>query len=490
MQTGAPLQPEGDRSPLRELLAVAGPAVVTMISPAIMQFTDAIMVARLGPTAVAAQGNGAMATFIVMAVIAGLLSVVNTFAAQNFGAKRYERCGRYGWTAFWLSLWFAILAAPLAFVVEDFFRLIGHGKGSDAARDLLRMETQYAAILLAFAVFPSSVARGLGQFFYGIHRPNVVMVSTIVANLVNILASYLLIFGVAGLPALGVAGAAIGTVIGHVVEMLIPFALFLSREFDAKYATRVTWRPAWEPLRETLKLGWPAALHFGNEVACWGLFMAWVVPAAVDEEHAPAAIAASYIALNWLKLGFLPVVGLSFGVTAVVGAQIGKGNPDAASHRAMLGLRIGMLYMVVLGVAMLALRVPMAQIFVDKDAALADPDLAAKTLAAGAKIIALMAIFQAFDALGIVMGGALRGAGDTTWPGLVVVGTAWGILIGGGFLAGRLAPSLGSVGPWIAAGAFLGISGLALFWRFKAGKWRTFDILHRDPGEAPSLVAS
>jgi MATE family multidrug resistance protein len=490
MQPGAPLQPEGDRSPLRELLAVAGPAVVTMVSPAIMQFADAVMVARISPTAVAAQGNGSMAAFIAMAVIAGLVSVINTFAAQNYGAKRYNRCGRYGWTAFWLSLWCSILVAPLAFFVDDFFRLLGHGEGSDAARDLLRMETQYAAILIAFAVFPSSVARGIGQFFYGIHRPNVVMVSTIVANLVNILASYLLIFGIAGLPALGVAGAAIGTVIGHVVEMLIPMALFLSREFDAKYTTRTTWRPSFAPIREILKLGWPAALHFGNEIACWGLFMAWVVPAAVIEEDAPAAIAASYIALNWLKLGFLPVVGLSFGVTAVVGAQIGKGKPDAALHRTMLGLRIGMLYMVVLGVVMLVLRVPMAQIFVDKDAALADPDLAAKTLSAGAKIIALMAIFQAFDALAIVMGGALRGAGDTAWPGLVVVGSAWGILIGGGLLVGRLAPSLGSVGPWLAAGAYLGISGLALYWRFKAGKWRTFDILSRDPGEAPSRVAS
>lgn len=490
MQPGAPLQPEGDPSPLRELLAVAGPAVVTMISPAIMQFVDAVMVARLGPTAVAAQGNGAMATFIVMAVIAGLVSVINTFAAQNFGAKRFDRCGRYGWTGVWLSLWCSILVLPLVFFVDDFFRLIGHGQGSDASLELLRLETEYATILLAFAVFPSSVARGLGQFFYGIHRPNVVMVATIAANLVNIVASYFLIFGVAGLPALGVAGAAIGTVIGHVVEMLVPMALFLSREFDAKYATRHTWRPAWAPLRETLKLGWPAAFHFGNEVACWGLFMSWVVPAAVLPADAPAAIAASYIALNWLKLGFLPVVGLSFGVTAVVGAQIGKGNADGASHRAMLGVKLGMLYMLALGVLMLLLREPMVRIFVDKDAALENPELASQTLAAGAKIVALMAIFQAFDALGIVMGGALRGAGDTTWPGVVMVASGWSILIGGGFVVGAVLPDLGSVGPWLAAGLYLGVSGSALLWRFKAGKWRTFDLLNRDPGEAPTLVAS
>lgn len=482
----ATLQPAGRQSPLRELLAVAGPAIITMISPAVMQFTDAVIVARLGPTAVAAQGNGAMTAFMVMGAIMGLLSVVNTFASQNLGAQRFERCGRYGWTAVWIALLCAVLVAPAALFVDDFFRLLGHGKGGPAAEDLLRMETQYGGILLAFAVFPASAARGLGQFFYGVHRPKVVMVSTIAGNVVNIIASYALIFGVGPLPAMGVAGAAIGTVIGHLVELVIPLRLFLSRGFDATFHTRATWTPSLAAIREVARLGWPAGLHFGTEITCWGLFMAWVVPAAVDPAQAPAAIAGSFIALNWMKLGFLPVVGLSHGVTAVVGAQIGKGDLDGAAHRAMLGLRLGMLYMGVVGLIMLVLRTPMTELFVDRDAALADPALAEATLAAGAKIIALMAVFQAFDALGIVMSGALRGAGDTTWPGLVVVACAWGILIAGGLLLGKALPSMGGVGPWFAAGTFLAVTGVALLARFKAGRWRSFDLLARDPGEAPA----
>ncbi len=376
---------------------------------------------------------------------------------------------------------------PLVFVVGDFFQLLGHGRGGAASEELLRYETQYSTILLAFAVFPTTAARGLGQFFYGIHRPRVVMVSTIVANAVNLLASYVLIFGIAGFPALGVAGAAIGTVIGSCVEFAIPMALFLSREFDAKYRTRAVWRPSLRAMREVAKLGWAAGLHFGNEIACWGLFMAWVVPSAVSAENAPAAIAGSYIALNWMKLGFLPVVGLSFGVTAVVGARIGRGDPDGASRRAMLGLRIGILYMVAFGAVILLTRTAMTRVFINPDAAVADPELARMTLEIGAKILALMAVFQAFDAVAIVMGGALRGAGETAWQGIVVVSTAWGIMIFGGLLVGRFFPQFGSVGPWLAAGAYLGISGIALFLRFKAGKWRSRDLLERDfPAEAPT----
>jgi MATE family multidrug resistance protein len=474
------LQPDGEKSPLRELFTVAGPAIVTMLSPAAMQFVDALLVARLGTTAVAAQGNGGMFAFVVMATLMGFLSVINTFAAQNFGAKRFDRCGRYGWTAVWLALGSAVLVLPLIFVVDDFFRLLGHGKGGVAGEQLLRYETEYSVILLAFAVFPTTAARGLGQFFYGIHRPRVVMVSTIVANATNLIASYVLIFGELGFPPLGVAGAAIGTVIGSCVEFGIPMALFLSRDFDAKYRTRAVWRPSLRAMREVAKLGWAAGLHFGNEIACWGLFMAWVVPSAVSPEDAPAAIAGSYIALNWMKLGFLPVVGLSFGVTAVVGARIGRGDPNGASRRAMLGMRIGMLYMILFGAVILLTRTGMTRVFINPDAAAADPELARMTLEIGAKILAMMAIFQAFDAVAIVMGGALRGAGETAWQGMVVVSTAWGIMIFGGLAVGRLFPQFGSVGPWLAAGAYLGISGIALFLRFKAGKWRSRDLLDRD----------
>lgn len=466
------IHPNREQSPLRELLSVAGPAIITMLSPAIMQFVDAVLVAQLGPTAVAAQGNGSMVAFVVMAALMGFLSVINTFAAQNFGAKRHDRCGAYGWSAVWLSLVCAIVVAPLAFLVDDLFRLLGHGGDSAAAKDLLRLETTYGGILLAFAVFPASAARGLGQFFYGVHRPNIVVVSTIAGNVVNVGASYALIFGVAGLPALGVAGAAIGTVIGHTVELAILLALFLAPRFDAQFNTRASWAPSSRTAREVGSLGWPAALHFSNEVACWGLFMAWVVPASVASEAAPPVMAASYVALNWMKLGFLPVVGLSHGVTALVGAQIGRGNHDGAARRAMLGLRVGMLYMGGVGLMMLLLRTPMTEVFVEPG----DP-IGPETLEAGTKIIAFMAVFQAFDALGIVMGGALRGAGDTRWPGVVVVTCAWSLLIGGGFLVGRVLP-LNGLGPWLAAGTFMGVTGVALLQRFRAGRWRSFDLLN------------
>ena len=226
----------GEKSPLREMFTVAGPAIVTMLSPAVMHFVDGRLVAELGPTAVAAQGNGSMLAFSIMAFFMGLTSVVSTFASQNFGAKRPRQCGRYGWTAVWLSLLCAVGVLPLALFVEPAFRAMGH---ASIDPDLLRLETRYAVILLTLGFFPAIGARGLSQFFYGVHRARTVMLATIAGNLVNIAASYTLIFGAFGMPQWGVAGAAVGTAMGHSVELAVMLAVFLSRSFDGPFNTRV-----------------------------------------------------------------------------------------------------------------------------------------------------------------------------------------------------------------------------------------------------------
>lgn len=460
------------------MFVVAGPAIVTMLSPALMHFVDARLVAELGPTAVAAQGNGSMIAYSVMAFFLGLLSVVNTFASQNFGAKRHRQCGRYGWTAVWLSLACSIAVLPMALLVEPAFRALGH---AELAPGLLRLETQYAVILLTLAFFPGVAARGISQFFYGVHRARMVMLATIVGNIVNIVASYALIFGAFGLPEWGVAGAAVGTALGHIVELVIMMGAFLGRSFDTPFRTRDSWRPDVQAIRDVLRLGWPTALHWGTEVACWGLFMAWVVG-----RFGPADTAAGYIALQWMKLGFLPVIGLSQGVSAVVGAQAGARRPDLALARGMLGLYLGMLYMGALGVLMILFREPMARFFLP-DSAGTDPVALEEVLTIATRVIVLAAFIQVFDAMGIVISGALRGVGDTRWPGVFVVACAWVLLIGAGWLVGELFPHWRSVGPWLAAAAYLSVSGIGLLYRFRKGAWRDFDVLRtNDPPPDPA----
>ncbi len=489
--------------PLWEMLVIAAPTVITMTSYTVMQFVDAMMVSRIGddPVYVAAQGNGGIVVWVMIAAALGLLSVVNTFVSQNLGAGKPERGAAYGWNAVWLSVVGSVLILPAAWLSPVVFE---HAMGHEGA--LLSMESEYAAILVWGAFF-TLASRGIAHYFYGMHRPIVVMVSVILANIVNIFLNAVLIFGAEGIDparlggepvliwffetasgvagalgigALGVPGAAIGTVIGTVVEFLIPMAIFLSPSFNRRFKTWSAWRPSLRHHKDLVRVGWPAGLMFANELICWGVLMAFLLGrgGAAAGEDPVVHNSAGWIALRYMHMSFMPCVGLSIAVTAIVGKCIGRGRPDLAAARAWLGLKIGILYMGTCALAFVVFREELIGVFIPDDAA--DPDLLLKV---GAQVMIAAAVFQVFDALAIIMSGALRGAGDTVFPGLLTVVLSWTCVVGVGALMIVLFPGLGSIGPWVGASLFIILAGLALTWRFAGGKWKSIKLI--DPPSPP-----
>jgi len=79
--------------------------------------------------------------------------------------------------------------------------------------------------------------------------------------------------------------------------------------------------------------------------------------------------------------------------------------------------------------------------------------------------------------MAIVLMGALRGAGDTIWPGVVSAIEAWTLIVLAGYVIAKGAPSLGSLGPWIAASVYIIAMGLTMLARFRFGPWRKIDLL-------------
>jgi len=459
-----------DRSPLAEIIAVGLPSAATMLSYPIMQLVDMRMLSELGPDALAAQGNGGMAVWWIGSVVVGAMSVVNTFVAQQIGAERPKKTSAYAWNGLWVCAFAALLMLPVIPLTPAFFRLFDHSE------DVHRLETIYAQISLAGGFFMMA-SRTVHQFFYGIHKPNVVLATNLVAQGGNVVFNYALIFGHFGMPQLGVAGAAIGTVAATVLEFALPMALFLSPVYAKRYGTRRTWRPNKRRLRDLLRIGWPAGLMSGNEIFCWKIFMLKFVG-----EFGALHSAASWVSLRVMMLSFMPTVGISFGITAVVGRWIGKGDRDEAGHRALVGVGMCVVYMAICAVFMVVFREPIIRFFVTDDYT---PEEAAEIVRIGGLVMICAAVFQIFDALGIALTGALRGAGDTVVPGLLNAACAWVFIIGGGWLIVKNWPELGSLGPWIAAAAFIIALGGSLSWRWASGAWRQIDIDAHAPAPEP-----
>ncbi|MGD9689773.1 MAG: MATE family efflux transporter [Phycisphaerales bacterium] len=467
MTSGAEVPPgpasEADPDhPLREIFRVAAPSVATMTSYTAMQFIDALMVARIDPTDdvyLSAQGNGGLAAWIPMSICAGLVSVVNTYVAQNLGAGSPARGSAYGWNGIWIAAFVAILMFPYALALPALFAWAGH------APRLIDLEVSYANILIAGA-FVSMSTRAISQYFYGMHRPNIVLIAAVAGNLVNILFNWILIYGNLGAPALGVVGAAIATLIGSGVELAIPMCVFLGPTFNRDFGTRAAWPISFHHLRDIWKIGWPGALTFGNEMICWGYFVL-VLVASFGEHHNTA----TWVVHRYMHLSFMPAVGISFAMTAIIGRYLGMGRPDLAAQRARLGIALSAGYMGLCGLAFVLFRGPMTSVF-SSDPAVIDIAL---------NLLLIAALFQLFDGLGITIIGILRGAGDTVWPGVVTVALSWLLLAGGGHLASRLFPEWGSLGPWAGAAAYIIALGLYLLVRFTRGKWKTMKLVER-PG--------
>jgi MATE family multidrug resistance protein len=469
------------------MLTVAGPTVATMTSYTVMQFTDKWLVSRLGPEFVGAQGNGGLAAWVPQSIAMGLFQVINTYVSQNMGAGRPERGAAYAWNGLWIAFVWWLLLQPYGMAMPWLFGL------AKMEPRQIELATVYGQILVAGCLV-NLATRALSQFFYGMHRAGVVMVAGVTANILNLFVAAVLVFGKGPVPAdlglfgriigrighslaitpRGIAGSAYGTVIATCFELAIPLIVFLSPSFHKRFGTRAAWRPSLPHLRDILKLGWPGGLMFGNEMICWGFFMVYLV-SHFGEAHASAG----WIAHQYMSLSFMPAVGISVACTAIVGKYIGMGRHDLAQKRAWLALWVAAAYMGLCGLLFVVFRADLVRLFIERGT---PEDQVSELVRLGSLMLIACACFQLFDAAAMVMSGALRGAGDTVFPGLATVVASWVIIVGGGFAMVNLFPELQSLGAWIAAATYIFSLCVMLVWRFMTGKWKAIKLLKREDG--------
>lgn len=492
-------------SAMREMLLIAAPSVATMASYTLMQFFDRLMIKDIGPEPVylAAHGNAAIATWTLLTLAIGVFGIVNSFVSQNLGAGKPERGAAYAWNAMWLGAgYWLVLMLPAAALAPVILRAFDHEPR------LYELELEYFQIGILGSLF-TLWAKAIHNYFFGMHHPAIVLVAAVAANITNICLNSLFIFGAAGppeywpldgtirsiasalhIPKMGIAGAALALVIGTAIEFALPMVVFLSSRYSRKYGTRNAWRFDWSTTRDILRVGWPAGFMFLNELLCWAYLMSYLVGAAAEraaraagqtpeqiERVGTIAITAGFAALQWMHLSFMPAVGLSIATQALVGKAIGANDPDRAAARTWLGLSIAVAYMGSCAVVFVLFRHALIGMFINPET---DRAQAEAILAVGVRIMIAAAVFQVFDAVAITLSAALRGAGDTIWPGVAQITLAWVCIVGLGHLFMEVTPSMGSIGPWIGASAYIMLLGVYLFARFLSGKWRTMRLTHSD----------
>ncbi len=459
---------------IREVWQQAWPTVLAMASYTCMQFVDSLMVSVVGPTEVAAQGNAGIWTWVVIAFAFGVTTLINTLIAQRVGAQKFTEIASYAWAGLYIALayWLLVLL-PCALLAGPLFESMGHDE------QFVEMERSYAQILLVGGVFVVA-GKAISNVFFGLQRPKVVTLSAIAGNVTNIIAAVILIFGEAGLPNLGISGipgthayglngAAIALVIGTMVELFIPLAVFLSPAWNRELGVWRAWRPNRRAILEVVRLGWPAGLQFANELVCWALFMT-VLAGGFGADH----MAAGWITQRFVHMSFMPAIGLSTAATSLVGKHIGERNINRAMRSAHAALSIAVLWMGLCAAIFVIFRADLPRVFLSHDAPF---EQSTHIIEIASGIFLCAAVFQVLDAVGIIYSGALRGAGDTLVPGLLTILLSWGIIVGGGVFMVQSFPELESIGPWLAATVYLVIFGIVMAIRFERGGWKRIHLL-------------
>jgi MATE family multidrug resistance protein len=444
--------PEYKKGGYAEVWHIAYPAVLTMISHTVMTFIDAMMVGRLGPTELAAVGLSGTLTWGLFSFFNGVVNGVNTFVAQDYGAKRFDSIGRMTWQ----GVYFALVSGAILILVSrynlELMRLLG------PAQDVQRIGASYLGIRLWGGVF-IVLYMCFSAFLRGIGDTRTPLKIVIFINVLNVAGDYVLIFGKLGFPRLGTDGAAYATVGASAVGALVFLLVFVSKKSNAMFSTRSTWRARPDLMARLSRVGLPIGLQWFLDMASFIVFSALIGRISTID------LAASTAGLRLMHLSFMPVFGVSIAATTLVGQYIGSKEIPYATRSGYTAIRMSMLYAGLM--ALLFLVIPRELVMLINR----DPEV----IRMGSMILRVAAIFLLFDSMGIASSGCLRGAGDTRWAMFIGVGYAWFIFVPLAYL-GAITLKGGAVGAWGGATVYIIALGLTYFLRFRNGKWKSIKI--------------
>lgn len=443
---------------LRYMLSLAAPMIVTHTSFTLMQFIDRFMVSRLGTDALAAVLPAGLVAFLPASFAIGVFSSINIFASQSLGKGRLKDCSAYCWQGIFMGICYAACVIAILWpLCPAIFAAMRHEPG------VIKLEVTYLRILL-YCQVPAVIIWTTSQFFIGVHRPIIIMYASLISQVVNVAANYVLIFGKFGLPAMGIAGAGWGTFIGLTVGVVLRLSFFLNGQINLIHKTRSLIYPQWTKMKQLLRVGLPTGAAMLVNTALWGVCLFWLVGLFGKE-----SLAATSAVFSCIRISAMPIIGLSVALTAAIGKSIGNGHLELVKKQTGLCFKIAVVYMGIAGILFFLFRDGLMHFWSVDD----------KVIQVGRNIMIFAAIFQVFDAATIVYTGALRGAGDTLWLAITAICGSAIILCSGGFALVKFAPQLGPLGPWIAATVNIIALGLVNRWRFKSNIWMKLDIFKK-----------
>lgn len=447
----------------RDVLTIAGPSVAEMVLMSLIGSFDVMMVGGLGPEAIAAVGLAGQPRMLLLSLFFALNVGVTAIVARRKGENRQADANLTLRNSLVLILLLSILIMiPALLFSAQLMRFAG------AEADTIAQSTTYFQILAWFLPV-NALTMSICAAQRGVGNTRITLVVNMASNLVNLLFNYLLINGHWGFPRLEVAGAAVATGIGFMVGFVLCVVTIMgTRRSDAflRLTRHDDWRLNKEAIFGIFRVGGSALLE--QVFLRIGFFWYAIIVARLGT----MAFAAHQICMQFLNMSFSFGDGLGVAGTSLVGQMLGKNRPDLSVIYAKVSQRMALLVALALASLIVVFRHPMVSWFTDD----------AQVLELAARVMLMVALFQPFQTSSVVISGALRGAGDTTYVA-IIMGMCVAVMrpalstLAIYVIQNRLGlPEVALMGAWAASTLDMSVRLTCVYKRFNGGKWRAIKV--------------
>ncbi len=435
-------------------LKLAWPLILSNLTMALIGATDVLMIGWLGARELAAATLGfnlamSCAIFCMGLVTASAPMMASEIGRMSHSVRDVRRTFRQAiWTAitviipFWMLLW----------NTESI--LVYFGQQPDLAHNAGLYISAYMWSILPFLGFII-----LRNFVSALEQPVWALIISVIAVLANALFNYALIFGKFGVPAFGVIGAGIGSVMTNLLMFGgMALVVILHKRFRRYHLFGRFWAADWQRYRALWKLGLPIGVTMGLEGSVFGL--AALLMGLINAE----SVAAHAIALQLASLTFMVPMGLGQAATVRVGIQYGRRDHAGITRAGWVSFVLGTSFMAAMALVFVLAPNFLISIFIDASAPGNE-----KVAALAVSFLAIAAIFQIVDGAQVVGAGMLRGLHDTTVPMVFALMGYWfiGIGVGAGLAFWQ---GWEGIGVWTGLASGLGIVAVLMLARWMMRK--------------------
>jgi len=384
-------------------LKLAYPVIIGMIGHTLVGFVDNAMVGQLGTSELAAISLGNSFVFLAMAFGIGFSTAITPLIAESDAKKNKSNTKSILSNGILVCIFLGAVLTIIVLIAKPIIYYMGQSE------EVVNLAYPYIT-LVAISLFPLIIFQSFKQFSDGLSFTKIAMISTVIANLINVVINYILIYGKFGFPKLELVGAGIGTLISRVIMVLIIIYLIKSNPkinqyfdnlFSLKYSSIIT--------KKIINLGYPSALQMMFEV---GFFISGIWVCGIIGINYQAA---NQIALNLSSLTFMVALGLSVAATIRIGNQKGLNDYKNLKRIAISIFLITILIELIFALIFIIFSDLLPWLYLENN----NNFDVLETVSLASKLLIIVALFQIFDGIQIVAQGALRGIQDVKIPSMI-----------------------------------------------------------------------